>query len=655
MSENKLLKKLKTDPKFIPFNEKYDIEHIIKYTKEIEIQSNYEIDIKFKAYCSMFFNQYFKNLSSYFLDILNKNKLSKNTFIDILISLANRDLYLMSVRTHESMESENEFHYDKFVNSSFQSSIPEFGLINAQAGLEAGHDGLNTLLNLINKTDDEWTNTKVDFNILDNCAKILGFSNIFTVIKSTYDIAIWENYSMTFHDETKELKIKCQDIKLQYLNRIGEYRLERNIFSAKSIVIKGYLEKNSFYNYISMESEKKRKPKRLKSVTIIDNKLIYKLADGKETKSILKELLEFSELTSYYAFIRNEILPNFIEINLYDILVIYSEIQHLFKEGFDLKKNESTDNFENINLYKIQIPKNELLDYLFAKTKYSKIQLKQLIELFSCKDTYYNIWERPLIENNNNIIPILLPLLNGNILRITDYWLEKGGFDLDARGNMFEKHIKSTLAYELKKKGFLIKIPEKNIFKNKYDNFEEIDLVLELKNVTLIAEIKCIKYPFDPRDYHNMHKRLIEGAEQVKRKTFFLKNHIEDFKEETFLSKKIISTVITNYPIFSGHIIDGIPITDFSLLENYFINGALNKGHMAFGEKKLDINENLKKIKYYENENELSDNLEDFLMNPTPIKDKMDDLYIEETQISLPKANPKILMDYINFKEPNLI
>jgi hypothetical protein len=60
-------------------------------------------------------------------------------------------------------------------------------------------------------------------------------------------------------------------------------------------------------------------------------------------------------------------------------------------------------------------------------------------------------------------------------------------------------------------------------------------------------------------------------------------------------------------------------------------------------------------IKYYTNENEFSDNLEKFFMNPIPITEKLKDVYIEETQITIPNANPKIIMDYIKFKQSNNI
>ena len=655
MSKSKLQKKLKSDPRFIPYNEKYDFDYVLEHLKKT-INSDESLNLKHNALNSSFFNPYYKDLKRYYNEIINRNNLSKETILELLITFGNRDLYLVTERARESFDDKNEFVYDEMINSSFKSNIPELGEINAQAGLEASHDGLNTVMNMIFQDYIKNGNLNYEFSQLDDCAKLLGFANIYIVIKSGYDIAIWENYAMRYSKEKKELKIKILEQKNQFLNRIGEYRLERNIFSSKIMVLSAFQEKNAFYKHISIEANKKRKAKRLKTVKLVDNELKYKLADGFEKESVLKELQSFASLTAYYAFIRNENLPNLNNVNLYDVLVVFTEVQHLFSKAQEIKKVESGANVEFFNLYKIKIKKYDLVNYVVTKTKYSVPQVKQIIELFCHKEGYFNIWERPIIEFGKYLIPVMLPLLSPNSLRMLDYWLEKGGFDLDSRGDLFEKYIRDVLLNTLNRKSFKVNIPSQNIFRNNNDEFEEIDLILELKNITLIAEVKCIKYPFDPRDYYNMHQRLSEGAEQINRKTEFLKSNISDFASESFLSKPLVKLVITNYPIYSGYIIHGVPITDFSLIENYFINGALGKGRMKATNKGVEIDDSFhSEIKYYNNEDELSNNLKKFFVNPIPISEKLKDVYIEETQISLPKANPKIIMDYVKFKQTNSI
>jgi len=655
MSTKKLKKKLKGDTNFNPFNENFDYSIIKEYLKEIET-SPQNIDLKLTALNSIFFNQYFEHLKYYFSDLFSKNELSRNAFIEVLITFANRDLYLMSKKLRTALNDKSHFSYDQLTNAHFESSMPELGIINAQAGLEASHDGLNVILNFTNKIENDFSNSKVKFENLDESARLLGFANLYLVIKSSWDMAIWEDFSIKYDKEKNEIKVKCLNEKDQFLNRIGEFRLERNMFSSKMAILSSYTQNGTYYKILSDSIKKSKKTKRLKSVEVKNSEIKYKLADGIEKDSILEELQFQSDLTTYYAFLKNEKLPIFKNLAIGDIISIFSEIQLLFKRAFEIEKIEEENSTGNFDQYRIFIKKYDLVGYLLSKTKFASKDIIQVIDLLSHEKGYYNLWEKPLMNINNKIIPVLLPLLNPNTLRLTDFWLESGGYDIDKRGEAFEEHIKFTLTNELSRKGYYSNAIDDNVIRNKSGQFEEIDLILELDTITIIAEVKCIKFPFDPRDYHNTFKRLSEGVSQVKRKVNFIKNNIKDLSKYECLKKEIVSFVITNYPLFSGFIIDEIPITDFSLLENYFINGALSNGRMIYNKGKLEIDENnADRIQYYKNEKELSENFKSFIENPVPVSEKLKEVSIKETQISLDAADPKILMDYMIFEQSHTI
>lgn len=656
MSNKKLLQKLKTDPKFLPYNENYDFKHVLNYLKEVTVTEDCT-HYKHNALNSIFFNKYYQGFKEYLYEIIDKSKLSKETFLEVFITLCNRNLYLLGSRVSASKVKLGEVtSYDEIVNTSFRSNIPEFGDINAQGALEASHDGLNAIMNATVQDYPNNHNFKINSEILEDCARLFGFSNISVVIKSAYDTAIWENYAIEYNRTKEVLKVKLLEENKQFLNRIGEYRLERNIFSSKSAIISGYHEKNAFYGFVSSQARKKRRAKRLKSVEVIGKELKFKLGSGIDQESIFKELLSFSSLTTYYGFIRDEKLPKFRNISLYDVFLLFTEAQHLFEKAFHVKKEESDDNIGNFNLYRMKIKRYDLHDYLRRKTKFTNAQINQVLNLFVHKGGYYNVWERPLIEINSFLHPIMLPLLHPNTLRLLDYWLEEGGFDLDSRGDLFEKHIEEVIMDSLERKGYEVNIPKESIWRNKKEEFEEIDLIVELKNTTIIAEVKCIKYPFDPRDYSNMYSRLEKGAKQIKRKTEFIRQNKQNFQGYSCFEKPLISLVITNYPIFSGYNIDGVPIVDFSLIENYIISGVFGKGRMKATKNSLEIDNSFhSEIRYFKNEDELSNNIRSFFNNPIPIKEKLNDVSLDEMQLSLPEAQPKIIMDYVKFKQGRLI
>jgi hypothetical protein len=93
-----------------------------------------------------------------------------------------------------------------------------------------------------------------------------------------------------------------------------------------------------------------------------------------------------------------------------------------------------------------------------------------------------------------------------------------------------------------------------NKYGYKLDQIEEIDLIINLHDIVSIGELKCIRYPMELRNYFYNRKRLINGCNQIIRKSAYMQNNAEEFKKDIgdIAEKKIIPIVITNYPIFVG-------------------------------------------------------------------------------------------------------
>jgi hypothetical protein len=654
MINKELDKKLKSDSKFIPFNDKFDYDYVKNYLNNKK-NDNIDLELTAKALTTNIFNLYYVGLKNSFNSMIESTLLSNETIAEILIFLTNRDYFVLTEKVYDSISKKDHIHFEEISNFSIQSPIPELGNFNAQSAIEAGLDSLNITLNLLNKFDNTSINTQIVSEHVDNWFRLLGFTSIYTVIKFSYDASIWEEYNIRYLKNDAELHIHSFDNELSIINAVGEHRLETNIYAAKQIALSNYSKNGDFTKIIANKLYKNRKPKRLKVVGINNNYLYYKLADGVEKESVIRELMLFAELTAYYEFIGDEQLPNFDNLSLHDIITLFSEIQHLLANAIELKKEESDDILQSFNLFKIYIRHKDLIDYLLAKTKYSNNQIKETIKLLSHESGNYNIWERPIISRSNVLIPIFLPITSPNTLRLIDYWLEQGGFDLETRGKLFEKHIKKLIEKLINKKGYYVNILNKNEFRNEKNDTEEIDLIIELKNIIVIAEVKCVKYPFDPRDYHNMFKRLKDGAIQVKRKTDFIKKNYYSFQKDfNDLSKEIVSIVITNYPIYSGYLIENVPVIDLLLLENYF-NGYLNMSVMGNTGKNIELFDRKEPIEYYSNEIEFSNNIGDFLFDPIPIRELKKNVYISKKQISLPNSKPKITMDYSLFKNSIVI
>lgn len=245
-----------------------------------------------------------------------------------------------------------------------------------------------------------------------------------------------------------------------------------------------------------------------------------------------------------------------------------------------------------------------------------------------------NLWETPLVKIDNYFILILMPVCEPVLCRMVDVWLQKGGIPLDKRGHKFELYVKEVLNRILKAKGISFCILNINKFKNRNNEFEEIDLLIELEDKIIIGEVKCILYPMTNRDYYNSFETLKKGCKQLIRKTDFLLRNKKLFSKsiKNIDESNIIKMVITNFPIYSGQSYKGVPIVDIHLLEKYFLKGKHIE--LEFDSNKKTNIEKIAKI-YYNNNTEMVANLNSFINSP-----KLIQYFYNKIEINTSKLTP---------------
>lgn len=287
----------------------------------------------------------------------------------------------------------------------------------------------------------------------------------------------------------------------------------------------------------------------------------------------------------------------------------------------DKNINTSFMSDTDLNNYPIKIKRDNLIEYLVSRLNLKESEVNKCLYAFTCMlDGNIDVWKKPLLLQKDVFYLALLPIKAPIMVRIIDGWLDFLNFNLGERGKLFEDYVKNRIKqiFTLKKRELYI-YPKSKVYSS--SNFEEIDLILVLKNVVIIAEIKCQPYAVNPREHFNAHNTIKKGVKQVKRKTeFLLSEKLEDKDLQARIEgKEIISLVITNFPTFSGYSIDGIPIADFYLLDAYFSSGSVSDGYIKFkyGFTKRVIN---KRSYYYNSENTMNSRLKSFLNDPPPVR-----------------------------------
>lgn len=129
------------------------------------------------------------------------------------------------------------------------------------------------------------------------------------------------------------------------------------------------------------------------------------------------------------------------------------------------------------------------------------------------------------------------------------------------------------------------------------------------------------------RDHCKILNDVINKAvEQLHRKCQFLIDNQEYFKKIYLLEgKNIIKVIILNILVYTGAIVEGIPIIDINFFLSYFRTGKLTK--RAFG---TDEMEEVDSVPYYTTEDEFCNNLESYLKEPPMTKMYSDQLEIIE-------------------------
>lgn len=635
-----LRKLLKDKLELNPFNDKFQkdsyLELIFSHLKAEDIQyDNLKEVLKILPFLNDNFKEYYQYLGD---NILNAN-IRYTELIDLLFTALNRNFLIATKQMLAKGRDKKEINQKEAFSYKIDTLDKTIGKVEVASALESDIDALNYVVNFVRYFDGKQISVDRDkeaVHPIEIAKKIALSSNYFNILKNIYDESIWNmGYWKIDEPKTKpKLNVIFEDTELLILAKVGLLRLQRNI-SSNFIFAANEIEKQSYHGKFIFEALKsKLKEKRIKAVSISNGNIQYRLAKGFGKKEIYTELKNSTAYITYYNFLENIKFESLHNLSLSDLLKLFSLLQDLIDKVADLEFDDSMYSISDLNKFPIKIQKDALVGYFTERSEFSKNQILIFIGLISFKlGERINLWDKPLVFYNNSYYINYLPTISPIILNLMDYWIEQGGFDLDIRGKYLEKYLQKEFETILTKKGFYHSILKRCKLFNKQRKFEELDLVIILKSVVLIAEVKCIKFPYDARDKHNSLNRLKQGVKQIKRKKEFIEKYKHEFAEigNQIENRIIVPVVITNFPMFSGYTIDSIPIADYYLFESYFRSGKMSDEKIYRGGE----TETVKEFFYYKSEDEMNGNIDNFFRNPYPIEEIKKIYEIVEQKISL--------------------
>lgn len=244
------------------------------------------------------------------------------------------------------------------------------------------------------------------------------------------------------------------------------------------------------------------------------------------------------------------------------------------------------------------------------------VKIKSLVCLFAklydlCKEKAHNIihefvydknaWKNggdifmyPLIKvDNENIILCQTLIENMNLNRNIEKSFQKRKIDLSQVGKEYEKHMINEL-----KDSKYIKVNTNKVEFLAYDGKNvEFDFLAVMNEYLLLIEFKSILTPYGDKELNDRRRTISEGVKQVLRRVEIIQKDWMKVKkmvdinlpDEPYPTDRIIKLVCTDIYDFTTLNMEGVIITDDSVLLKYFTAPTIGK--IKVGNKSMTYTE----------------------------------------------------------------
>lgn len=525
----------------------------------------------------------------------------------------NRNLYIIYHKYLDTIKKLRNKYIDlsDLVGFKLESSATKGKYIEGRAALEGSTDTLNALINYLRYFSSKQfakTNTLND-NFAGSVMGILSIANTYVGVKSMYDTALYEGGFARCYRDREMLSFFFDNFnhKNLLLQKAGDIMMQQRIVH---VAAQRHHSEPFFLKYFSGRGINTLDNKNGKIEITIGNTPNYELINCEKDFE--------NTLLAYYEYLQDEPLPKIGNILSSEVFAIWYVLQYIAQKILvNIDSSGSIYKKEDFGKVPQTIAKEHLINIIKQLTIFERQKIESCLQMFvSTTNKRSYVWTAPLYDVGDSLLFPLFPILHPQDVNLVDYVLSNGGVNLDIRGKWMERYALKHLQdhhgkYECMFWG------ARKFKKSGNDSYEEIDLLVSLKLIVVVCELKCIHYSMEPSNYREAWKRLKVGCEQVLRKAEFVKNNIGTFKElGDYSSKEILPVVITNYPTFTGFSHNGVFITDIHSFLAYMEDGVITLRSSGSD----GLNTLLKTSYLYDDEDQFSNNLYSYLSN-NPIKD----------------------------------
>lgn len=563
--------------------------------------------VRISQYLHDIYSEVYKHLN----DDLRHLNLKGIEVAEYLVACLNREYKVIWKKRAEAMEKAEKGTYltSDLFDFKLLSSAPGIGMLDVRGSLEAATDSYNLIMNYLRHFLDEKFEMEdaKENEFAGRLIRMFQMTQIAVVFKHSYDDILYNNGFVAIDDENRSIMFDYDKHENLILLRAGDMMFaERRLHEMNTNLNRKTMPR--LYRYVT-----DRRIKRAK----IENSIItleFGQGNAKEHKEIVDDLQ--ASIDAFYEFLQGEtVLPQMANATVDEAISVWGAIQYIAMYVSTYKDYDvALFKREDFSVVPSKIRKENLIEYVAKLTNIKVSKVKMVIMKMEADWSRYNdMWTSMIYPVGEYYLLPFYPILYSSPYNVIDQMMLRGGVDLDNRGKLFERYLYQQLTE--KRTSYPITCLKAGVYGDNGDS-EEIDVVIGMKNVVLVADAKCIHYSVEPINYAEAWGRLEEGCEQAIRKTLFIRNHPEHFLAlGDFSSKRFVPFVITNYPTYTGFSHNGVYVIDSHSFLAYIQGGYITM-------RKMGMNENpiIAAGRFYQNEDQYSDNFENYLQN-NPIKE----------------------------------
>lgn len=609
LSLNELRRILKQDKAFDPFGQTFDFDKFVSALSSFSDSDEKAGDfLKFLVQV----DNHYKGLKNYIFETFDEIALPLNELQSLFFQIANRECVRTQSRIMDMMK-DGKYPSDTEGSLFINLENPDGNSVHAGTAMEMHVDIVSILLGLSFKWEPGFeqagkTKPQDEKDLERSFSKLWTCSNIiYNLKKSGYDRVVYDKCLFQW-DTEKSIKILYEAPQVEFIRTASYARIASH-------------EMEIYIRIIPFLEKYRKKEQTIQVCTIHNGKISLEIVESEDIEVIANIQ---SSLLKYHTHLAKVPLDYFEGLTISDLGELFGKIIHLINS---VNRNEILESKQNsVRDFPNYIEEAELIEMLSGSSRFPIVAIRKFVQSLYAESAQPYFWAQPFFKRDTKLYIPLFCMYAPNASLYFDNWIAKDNYSDERIIYWFREFIVEERK-RLEKGGFYQEwlIPEYKI--GSIDVLNN-NLLLCFKDKVLLIEIVVFNYPIESEEHEQVLIKIANATVDVTEKPEILRKAYPEIVKD----KEIVMTVLTSYPLYSGLMINGVSITDYTLLGNYITAGEFVKAAIHPSEGSL-TSKNMASIKYYKDETEFNARLSAFLIEPTPVLMILKNLFLREHPI----------------------